>query len=76
LHAFCEVAPPLVFTGGFTVASEDVTVTLLEKGMIILAKNITASMKGLEFAFKKQTFPYVSGKGKLDATDQYDGLGA
>ena len=49
------------------MASEDVTVTLLERGIIILAKNITASMKGLKFAFKKQTFPYVKGSGTADA---------
>jgi len=53
---------------GFKVLSEDVEVAINEEdGLGIWARNISCTMKSLEFTYNKKTFPKVSGEGKAEA---------
>ena len=53
---------------GFKVASKDVEVAINEDdGLSIWAINISCLMQGLEFKYKKNTFPKMSGEGKAEA---------
>ena len=53
---------------GFKVASKDVEVAINEQdGLSIWAINISCVMSGLEFKYKKNTFPKLSGDGKAEA---------
>ena len=53
---------------GFKVASKDVEVAINEQdGLSIWAINISCVMSGLEFKYKKNTFPKLSGEGKAEA---------
>jgi hypothetical protein len=56
--------------GGFQVASRDVTVTIVENSVLILANNISVKLDDLRWATKKLTFPYVKSKGAADALTQ------
>ena len=53
---------------GFKVHSKDVEVAINEEdGLSIWAINISCAMNGLEFFYKKNTFPKMSGDGKAEA---------
>ena len=53
---------------GFKVQSKDVEVAINEEdGLSIWAINISCAMTGLEFFYKKNTFPKMSGDGKAEA---------
>ena len=53
---------------GFKVQSKDVEVAINEQdGLSIWAINISCVMSGLEFTYKKNTFPKLSGAGKAEA---------
>ena len=53
---------------GFKVQSKDVEVAINEQdGLSIWAINISCVMSGLEFTYKKNTFPKLSGNGKAEA---------
>ena len=53
---------------GFKVASKDVEVAINEEdGLSIWAINISCLMPGLEFKYKKNTFPKMTGEGKAEA---------
>jgi len=53
--------------GGFKLRSEDVTVAITDTGVEIRASRISCLMRGLNWKYKQQRFPYLGSAGVADA---------